>query len=140
MKIYIKFVAIVILVSMALIISAKEMTPNIKFRKSNRAFVVSCYLDEPKFRRAYEYDVMTFEANSILMENNNALHNISFEISRREVGSMIYAPFSDDVLEISNQMRVGREDLPNDPSVPLGDGVLLLVLFAIVWVGYKIYE
>jgi hypothetical protein len=48
-------------------------------------------------------------------------------------------PFTDDVVAIANPMRVGRneEDLPSDPSMPIGSGVAPLLIFVLLWVFYK---
>ena len=48
-------------------------------------------------------------------------------------------PFTNDVVAIANPMRVGRneEDLPGDPSMPIGSGVVPLLIFVLLWVFYK---
>ena len=48
-------------------------------------------------------------------------------------------PFENDVVDVSNPMRVGRGDTPDDPSVPapIGNGVLPMLIFVILWVIYK---
>lgn len=48
-------------------------------------------------------------------------------------------PFEDDEI-IANQMRVGRVETPNDPSVPasIGDGMLPFLMFVLLWLLGKI--
>ena len=159
MKTYIKLLVIVVLTMVVAALSAQQTNSNIKFRKPTKASVTNSYY-APKLDRGYSYEVVTIDANNGRQNqrvaishntganyyryygtnsamNNNVVYNAPIRINQVGTGSGVSAPFADDVVAISNQMRVGREDLPDDPSVPLGDGVLLLVLFAIVWVGYR---
>ena len=160
MKTYIKLFVIVVLTMVVAALSAQQTNSNIKFRKPTKASVTNSYY-APKLDRGYSYEAVTIDANNGRQNqrvaishntganyyryygtnsamNNNVVYNAPIRINQVGTGSGVSAPFADDVVTISNQMRVKREeDLPDDPSVPLGDGVLLLVLFAIVWVGYR---
>lgn len=161
MKNCVKFFMIVMSVFVVMEMSAQQMSSNIKFRKPGKVMVTSRYY-APQLDKGHSYDVVYTESNSgsgqmhrMSLSNNagagyyhsygvnstvnqrveyNAPTRIDYSSARLAMNS---EPFANDVVETANPMRVGREDLPDDPSVPVGSGIVPFLLFAMLWVVYK---
>lgn len=155
----VKFFMIVMSIFAVIEMSAQEMNSNIKFRRLGEvADTRYCMFQLNKRDR---YDVVVTEVNN----SGKPKHSMSLSNGRtgecyysyemhssmsRLVGYEVLTgidyynngfaidrePFENDIVEVSNPMRVGREDTPDDPSVstPLGDGVLPLLIFVVLWI------
>lgn len=76
-----------------------------------------------------------------LTADNSLLGSTLYGVERDLVYNVSdYLPFEDDEI-IANQMRVGRVETPNDPSVPasIGDGMLPFLMFVLLWLLGKSY-
>jgi hypothetical protein len=159
MKGGVRFFIIVVLVFSVMEMSAQMMNSNIKFRrlgevadtrycmfqlnKRDRYNVVVTevnYSGKPMHRMSlsngrkgecyYNYEMNSSMSRLVGYEVLTGIdyYNNGFAIDRE--------PFENDVVDVSNPMRVGRGDTPDDPSVstPLGDGVLTLLIFVVLWI------
>lgn len=160
MKGGVRFFIIVVLVFSVMEMSAQMMNSNLKFRHlgkemesgpcaisllysgDNHNVVVTevNYSGKPMHRMSlsggrkgecyYNYEMNSSMRRLVGYEVLTGIdyYNNGFVIDRE--------PFENDVVDVSNPMRVGRGDTPDDPSVstPLGDGVLTLLIFVVLWI------
>ena len=159
----VKFFMIIMSVFAVMGMSAQEMTTNIKFRQPRNVSVTNRYY-APHLSNGRSYDVVHIEStygggqmHKMSLSNNTGVgyyhsygvgsatnHHVDYSAPTRvdyhrttTVANSNSEPFADDVVAIANPMRVGREDLPDDPSVPIGSGVVPLLIFVLLWVFYK---
>ena len=154
MKVYIKIIIIIVFATFSFVLSAKQVNPNIKFRKLVNVYSVNQTF-APTFDKGYKYDVVTTNVNystynpykkqlhnastshyyhsyGVRNMSNKVVYNSHYVVERHmEYNVVNQVPF-EDVVVMSNQMRVSEGQLPDDPSVPIGDGVLPLFLFAMM--------
>ncbi len=132
----VKFFMFVVSVFAVMEMSAQHVSPNIKFRKPGKVVVVNSY-HAPQLDKGHSYDVLSMEGNqqrqmqrSVLSNNTGAGYYHSYGISNAggqrvtynthvginysEGQNVVTTPF-EDVVVTNSQMRVGREDTPDDP-------------------------
>ena len=61
----------------------------------------------------------------------NVVYNTPIEVSNTQPSTTEQPPFAE--LSSNGMTRVSREDLPDDPTVPLGDGIWEMTLIALIW-------
>ena len=162
----VKFFMIIMSVFVVMGMSAQEMTTNIKFRQPRNVSVTNRYY-APHLSNGRSYDVVHTEStygdgqmHKMSLSNNTGVgyyhsygvglatnHHVDYSAPtridyHRTTNSAMNSdnvPFTNDVVAIANPMRVGRneEDLPGDPSMPIGSGVVPLLIFVLLWVFYK---
>ena len=160
MKVYVKLIVVVIFATMTATLSAKQTYQNIKFRKLTNVYSAN-QIYAPTLDRGCRYDVVTTDLNhsnynttnrqSLYGPNTRYYHSygvrkidnmsVTYTLPCRVERNVVYnvanrTPF-EDVVVTSQQRRVSEEVLPNDPSVPLGDGVIPLLFFAIAMIIYR---
>lgn len=158
MKSYIKLVVLICFYTVSTLLLAQQPMHNVKLRKPTKVNFENRYYT-PKLTNGREYNVVTIETassttpHSTLTNNTGSNYYRSYGVRTETQHGVTYnapsqlqishaskisdrTPF-EDVVSTSNQMRVSREDLPNDPSVPLGNGILPLLLFAMLWGIYR---
>ncbi len=152
------FLFILLYACVAVDLSAQQMNSNIKFRSNKTIKTIKGYY-APRFETGGGYNVLTFddgqrggvksniaissnEGNRYyrsygvqITGNHSVVYNAPMQVDRYSVPELSREPFED--VEVASQMRVGREDTPDDPSVPIGDGVLPLLIFVLLWIVYK---
>lgn len=158
MKSYIKLVVLICFYTVSTLLLAQQPMHNVKLRKPTKVNFENRYYT-PKLTNGREYNVVTIETASpkthysTLSNNGGANYYRSYGVRTETQHGVTYnapsqlqishaskisdrTPF-EDVVSTSNQMRVKREDLPDDPSVPLGDGFLPILLLSMLWVIIK---
>ena len=160
MKSYIKLVVLICFSTVSTLLLAQQPMHNVKLRKPTKVNFENRYYT-PKLTNGREYNVVTIETassttqHSTLTNNTGSNYYRSYGVRTETQHGVTYnapsqlqishstnvadrEPFDGDVVATSGQMRVRRdEDLPNDPSVPLGNGILPLLLFAMLWGIYR---
>ena len=72
--------------------------------------------------------------------NNKATQNVKYntptQIEQLTINAAESTPFGD-VVSTGDMMHVGRDDKPDDPSMPVGDVMIPMLIFALAWIVLK---
>lgn len=136
-----------------------QWAQNKPIEKKAQRYVAPQQYQSPTLGKGSNYNAVTTETarrvntptSATLLQNNgsnyyrsygidnagsqNVTYNEPVAVANRPTSASERAPFEE--LSSNGMTRVIRGEKPNDPATPLGDAVLPMLIFALLWVAIK---